>query len=136
MKQKLYIKKENGRYEEVKRPEVDNALYKRVGNRYVPMEIHLDSGFNWQEGVFAVTKNHSATGPDHWVGAEYLQEIFKLYRCGDIERVSIGKLAGMEKLANYLTRHWDETKGLCVYDQCAKIVAILMRYEEELENNK
>lgn len=131
MKEKLYIKKENGRYEEIKRPELDNALYRRVGNRYVPFEMHISGDFTWQEGVFAVAKNHSALHPDHWISAEYLQEIFKLYRCGDIERVSIGKLAGMDKLANHLAHHWDETKGHSIYEQCANIVAILMKYEEE-----
>lgn len=132
---KLYFRKDNGRYEEwheTERPTYDNALYRRIGKRYEPVNMHLEC-HSWQEGVFAVTKNHSAMNPDHWVSGSYLQEIFKLYKCGEIEKVSIGKLAGMDKLANYLCCHWNEVEGASVYERCASIVAILMRFEDDKE---
>lgn len=131
-KPKLYVKLSNGRYEEYRepeRPERDNALYRRFGKKYVPVNMLVECN-SWQEGVFAVTRNHSTMKPDHWVSGSYLQEIFKLYKCGEIENVSIGKLAGMDKLANYLCRHWQEVEGASVYERCASIVAILMRYED------
>ncbi len=133
-KPKLYIKKENGRYEEYhepQRPRYDNALYRREGKKYVPVEMRLSGDWSWQEGVFAVVKDHSAMKPDHWASAGYLQKIFSLYKCGEIENVSIGKLAGMEKLSNYLARHWDDIKGDNVYECAASVVAILMNYENE-----
>lgn len=133
-KQKLYTKLPNGRYQEYKepqRPDGDNALYSRVGKKYVPHSIHLSGDFDWQEGVFAVTKNHSATNPDSWTSAEYLQKIFNLYKCGDIENVSIARLGGMNKLAHHLARHWEEISGDSVYEKAASIVAILMNYENE-----
>lgn len=132
---KLYERLPNGRYIEYQwpeRPEVDNALYRRCGKRYEPVSMHFECN-SWQEGVFAVTKNHSADSPDHWVSADYLQEIFHLYKCGEIENVSIGKLAGMDKLTNYLCRHWNEVEGASVYERCASIVALLMRCEESAD---
>lgn len=132
-KQKLYIKKDNGRYEEYrepKRPECDNALYKRIGNKYVPVNMQLES-HSWQEGVFVVTKNRSALYPDSWTSAEYLQKIFKLYKCGDIENVSISRLGGMQKLADHLMKHWNDIEGASVFERAASIVAILMNYGEE-----
>lgn len=132
-KHKLYVKLTNGRYKEYrepKRPETDNALYRRIGKKYEPVNMTLEC-HSWQEGVFVVAKNRSAFQPDSWTSGEYLQEIFKLYKCGDIENVSIAKLGGMQKLANHLMRHWGEVSGTSVYERCASIVAILMNYEKE-----
>lgn len=133
-KPKLYIRKDNGRYEEYReppRPTYDNALYKRVGKRYEPCQMCLSGEFSWQEGVFAVVRTHGHATPNSWTSADYLQKLYKLYRCGDIEQVSIGKLAGMDKLANYLAQHWSEIEGLTVYEKAASVVAILMSFEEE-----
>lgn len=121
------------RGEEPQRPERDNVLYKRVGKKYVPAQMLLSGDFGWQEGVFVVTKNHSALKPDSWASMEYLQEIFKLYRCGDIEKVSAAKLGGMSKLADYLSRHWNEISGNSAYERACSIVAILMNYDNNKE---
>lgn len=130
---KLYERLPNGRYQEwhePERPETDNALYKRIGRKYEPVNMTLECQ-SWQEGVFVVTKNRSALQPDSWTSAEYLQEIFKLYKAGDIENVSIAKLGGMQKLADHLSRHWNEVSGASQYERCASIVAILMNYKEK-----
>lgn len=132
-KPKLYYKNGKGRYEpyiEPERPKYDNALYRRDGKRYEPVNMMLEC-HSWQEGVFVVTRNHSALQPDSWMSGDYLQEIFKLYKCGDIENVSIAKLGGLQKLANHLSRHWNEVSGANQYERCASIVAILMNYKEE-----
>lgn len=131
---KLYERLPNGRYKEWKEPErpmYDNALYRRVGKKYITHDMLFRNGFSWQEGVFVVTKNHSALKPDSWTSAEYLQQIFKLYKAGDIENVSIAKLGGMQKLANHLSRHWNEIEGASTYEKAASVVAILMNYNEE-----
>ena len=133
-KPKLYVKLPTGRYQEYRepeRPKYDNAVYRRVGKKYVPCNIHISSDFTWQEGVFAVVKNHSALQPDEWTSADYLQKIFKLYKCGDIENVSVGRLGGMLKLTNHLARHWNEIDGLNPYEKAASIVAIMMNYEDD-----
>ena len=133
MKKQLFYKNDKGRYVpyvEPERPKYDNALYRRIGKKYVPVNMHLEVN-SWQEGVFVVSKCHSAMYPDSWINAEYLQEIFKLYRCGDIENVSIAKLGGMKKLADHLLKHWNEIQGASVFERAASIVAILMNYEEK-----
>lgn len=89
------------------------------------------NSMSWQEGVFVVTKNRSALQPDSWTSGSHLQEIFKLYKCGDIENVSIARLGGMQKLADYLSRHWNEVSGASQYERCASIVAILMNYKDK-----
>ena len=132
-KPKLYIKKENGRYEEYhepERPEFDNALYRRVGRKYEPVNMRLEAQ-SWQEGVFVVTKCLSDLQPDSWISADYLQHIFTLYKCGDIEKVSIAKLGGMKKLADHLMKHWNDIQGASIFERAASIVAILASYNEE-----
>lgn len=129
---KLYERLPNGRYKEWKepeRPKYDNALYRRVGKKYEPVHMLFNDGHFWQEGVFVVTKNIGALQPDSWTSVEYLQEIFKLYRCGDLENVSIAKLGGMKKLTDHLLHHWDEIGGASTFEIAASIVAILMNYE-------
>jgi hypothetical protein len=133
-KPKLYERLPNGRYREWKepeRPKYDNALYRRVGKKYIPHDMLFRNDFSWQEGVFVVTKNHCALKPNSWTSAEYLQQIFKLYKAGDIENVSIAKLGGMQKLADYLSRHWNEIEGANTYEKAASVIAILMNYNEK-----
>lgn len=138
-KPQLYIKNEKGRYEKYvpEVPKCDNALYRRVGKKYVPYNMYMDtSHFTWQEGVFAVTKAPGSIIPNNWTSAEYLQKIFKLYRCGDIENVSISRLAGMKQLSEYLTYNWNKISGDNTYEMAASIVAILMNYENINKDTK
>ncbi len=130
-KPQLYVKNEKGRYEpykEPERPKYDNALYRRIGKKYVPCDMLLEKNFGWQEGVFVVMKHRDSR---EWSSADHLQKIFKLYRCGDIENVSLAKLGGMNKLATHLARHWNEIEGLSVAERAASVVAILFNYEKE-----
>lgn len=127
-KPKLYVKKDNGRYEEYHEPTPvrDNALYRKIGKRYEPVSM-IDAADGWTEGVYAVVKHPMGR---QIANASYLREIFGTYRCGDIEKVSVAKLGGMTKLADHLMHHWDEVKGASVYERCASIVAILMNYDD------
>jgi len=129
-KPKLYYKNEKGRYMEYHEPTPvfeDNVYYRKVGKRYEPVSM-IDAANGWSEGVYAVVKNVYGTGIS---SGFYLQKIFKAYRCGDIEKVSISKLAGMNKLANYLVSHWNDIKGDSIFEECASIVSILMNFEED-----
>ena len=107
-------------------PVCDNALYRKIGKRYEPVSM-IDAADGWTEGVYAVVKHPLGK---QIVSASYLQEIFKDYCCGDIEKVSVAKLGGMSKLADHLMHHWDEVKGASVYERCASIVAILMNFDD------
>ena len=127
-KQKLYVKKKNGRYVEYHEPTpvCDNAFYRKIGKRYEPVSM-IDAADGWTEGVYAVVKHPMGRQISN---ASYMREIFSAYRCGDIEKVSVAKLGGMTKLAEHLMHHWNEVGGNSVYEQCASIVAILMNFDD------
>ena len=127
-KQKLYVKKKNGRYVEYHEPTTvcDNAFYRKIGKRYEPVSM-IDAADGWTEGVYAVVKHPMGRQISN---ASYMREIFSAYRCGDIEKVSVAKLGGMTKLAEHLMHHWNEVGGNSVYEQCASIVAILMNFDD------
>lgn len=136
-KQQLYIKNEKGRYEPYKEPECDNALYRKIGNRYEPVKMTFGDYYSqkeWDEGVFAITRNHSS---ESWASASYLRKVFALYKCDDIEKVFIAKLGGMSKIADYLAGHWYELpkENATIYDMACNIVAIIMRLENETNDN-
>lgn len=126
-KPKLYYK-DGSRYREYIEPTPvrDNALYRKIGKRYEPVSM-IDAANGWHEGVYAVVKHPMGR---QIANASYLREIFKAYRCGDIEKVSVAKLGGMSKLADHLMHHWNEVSGTSVYEQCASIVAILMSFDD------
>jgi hypothetical protein len=125
-KQKLYIKNDKGRYEEYHEPIVeDNALYRKVGNKYIPCQM-MDASLGWSEGVYVVLNNGC-----HITSAKYLEKIFSTYKCSNIEKCSIAKLGGMEELVDYLCKHHDEITGNSLYERCASIVGILFNYEKE-----
>ena len=51
-KPELYIKCANGRYKRYipEIPKYDNALYRRIGKKYVPYNMYMDSThFTWQD---------------------------------------------------------------------------------------
>lgn len=125
---KLYYK-DGSRYREYHEPTpvCDNAFYRKVGKRYEPVSM-IDAANGWNEGVYAVVKHPMGR---QIANASYLQEIFKAYRCGDIEKVSIAKLGGMSKLADHLMHHYNDIKGDSIYERCASIVAILMNYNDD-----
>lgn len=126
-KPKLYYK-DGSRYHEYHEPTPvrDNALYRKIGKRYEPVSM-IDAAKGWSEGVYAVVKHPMGM---QIANASYLQKIFKDYRCGDIEKVSVAKLGGMTKLADHLMHHYNDIKGDSIYERCASIVAILMNFND------
>ena len=124
---KLYYKDEKGRLREYKEPKTDNALYRKVGKRYEPVGM-CDAVNAWGEGVYAVIKKHIGK---HIIEEQYMRKIFRTCKCGDISDVSVSKLGGMTKLADWLCKNWGEVTGDSVYERCASIVGILMRYDDE-----
>ena len=126
-KQKLYVKNEKGRYEEYREPvqEYDNKLYRKVGKKYEPCSMLMTNDL--PEGVWVVTKHKygksSASG-------KYLYEKFMCMKAGDIQDVSLAKLGGMDKLADYLCHNWDKLpKNSSHYEMCRAIVGLLFNYK-------
>ncbi len=127
-KQKLYIKNEKGRYEEYREPvqEYDNKLYRKVGKKYEPCSILMTNDL--EEGVWVVTKHKYGKS---YANGKYLYEKFLCLKASDIQDVSLAKLGGMEKLADYLSHNWDKLpKNVSHYELCRAIVGILFNYKE------
>lgn len=132
-KQKLYVKLPNGRYAPYKEPEppFDNVLYRKFvrGNKvcYYPISMRLEKELD--EGVWVVTKQ--LYGKSYTSGM-YLRDLFMCQKASDIQEVSLAKLGGMDKLADYLGRNYDKidfTKSK--HDICRAIVGVLFNYENE-----
>lgn len=134
-KQKLYVKLPNGRYEEYHEPiqECDNKLYRKVvrGNKayYEPCSMLMTNDL--PEGVWVVVKHK---GSKSISSGKYMLENYMCLKAGDIQEMSLAKLGGMERLANYLSQHWNELpKDWSQYDLCRAIVGLLFQYEKENE---
>ena len=132
MKQKLYIKKDNGRYEEYKEPVVkdDNAYYVKRGRRYVKEGLYLPPGESLPEGIWAVIRHKNSR---QMLNCDYLEEQFKLHRLSDIPEPSMRELASREKLVDYLCRNINRIDGKSEYERCQQIVNILFEYKKENE---
>jgi len=131
MKQKLYIKNNKGRYEEYVEPaqEYDNKLYRKVGKKYEPCSMLMTNDLG--EGVWVVTKHY---GSRQTSNGKYMLKNFQCYKASDIQDVSLAKLGGMQKLAHYLSQHWNELpKDTSPYGLCQAIVGMLFNYEKDKE---
>ena len=129
----LYVKNEKGKYVEYVEPvqEYDNKLYRKIGNKYKPCSMLVN---DLPEGVWVVVKHY---GSKSFTSGKYMLENYMCLKAGDIQDVSLAKLGGMERLAHYLSQHWNEIpKNDSVYDICRHIVGILLNYEKEKENGK
>ena len=99
---KLYIKKENGRYEEYHIPEVElsETLYRKINGRYVPESINCTSDL--PEGVWIVTRGRS-----YWemISGKLLKEQLRLEKASDLKEMpSLAELGSWQKCANYVLR--------------------------------
>ena len=99
---KLYIKKENGRYEEYHIPdmEVSETLYRKINGRYVPESINCTSDL--PEGVWVVTRGRS-----YWemISGKLLKEQLGLEKASDLKEMpSLAELGSWQKCANYVLR--------------------------------
>lgn len=132
-KQKLYVRLPNGRYEEYREPvqEYDNKLYRKVvrGSKayYEPCSMLMTKDL--PEGVWVVVKHYGSKSISN---GRYMLENYMCLKTGDIQDVSLSKLGGMERLANYLSQHWNELpKDWSQYDLCRAIVGLLFQYEKD-----
>lgn len=140
-KKKLYYKNEKGRYVEYveQEPPYDNALFRRVrhGSKYSyePTSMLLTSDL--PEGVWVVMKHVYGKSVTNGM---YLRDMFMCQKASDIQDVSLSKLGGMDKLADWLLHNYDKIpQFISRYDLCRAIVGILFDYEnkgKEKENGK
>ena len=97
---KLYIKKENGRYEEYQIPDVDisETLFRRINGKYVPVSVNCTNDL--PEGVWIVTRGRSRR---EIISGKYLQELMMLEKASDLKEMpSLAELGGWQKCAKYV----------------------------------
>lgn len=131
-KPKLYVK-ENGRYREYKDPEppFDNALYRKSvrGKKTYYDPVSMLQTRDLDEGVWVVVKNIYSKS---YTSGKYLNDCFMCLKASDIQDVSLAKLGGMDKLADYLCNRWDELpKDKSRADLCRAIVGLLFQYKND-----
>ena len=108
-KQKLYIKKENGRCDEYKpimKADDENLFFRKVKGKYVPCgrHEHID---RLSEGVWVVLSNLSHCS-SQMASGDYLKELFQIQNVSGIEEVSIAKLGGLERYYDYVASEWNK----------------------------
>ena len=99
---KLYIKNENGRYEEYHIPDLDvsETLFRKINGKYVPESINCTSDL--PEGVWVVTRERSYR---EMISGKYLKEQMRLEKASDLKEMpNLAELGSWQKCANYVLR--------------------------------
>ena len=99
---KLYIKKENGRYEEYQIPdiEVSETLFRKINGKYVPVAVNCTNDL--PEGVWVVTRERSHR---EIITGKYLKELMMLDKVSDLKEMpNLAELGSWRKCANYVLR--------------------------------
>ncbi len=135
MERKLYYKNEKGRYVEYVEPSppYNNALYRKVrrGKKYCYEPISMRLYDTLDEGVWVVAKHTYGRSITRGM---YLRDMFMCQKASDIQDVSLAKLGGMEKLADWLCHNYDKIPKpteRSTHDICRAIVGILFDYEKQ-----
>ena len=99
---KLYIKNENGRYEEYHIPEMDisETLFRKINGKYVPVAVNCTNDL--PEGVWVVTRGQSHR---EIISGKYLKELMMLDKASDLKEMpNLAELGSWQKCANYVLR--------------------------------
>ena len=99
---KLYIKNENGRYEEYHIPEMDisETLFRKINGKYVPVAVNCTNDL--PEGVWVVTRGQSHR---EIISGKYLKELMMLEKASDLKEMpNLAELGSWQKCANYVLR--------------------------------
>ena len=128
---KLYIKKENGRYEEYQIPEVElsETLYRKINGRYVPESINCTSDL--PEGVWVVTREQSTR---EIISGKYLKERMMLDKVSDLKEMpNLAELGSWQKCADYVLRTIGDISTMSKYDIVYAIVGKVYEYSKKRE---
>ena len=99
---KLYIKNENGGYEEYHIPDLDvsETLFRKINGKYVPESIKCTSDL--PEGVWVVTRGQSHR---EIISGKYLKELMMLDKVSDLQEMpNLAELGSWKKCADYVLR--------------------------------
>ena len=128
---KLYIKNENGRYEEYHIPDLDvsETLFRKVNGRYVPESINCTSDL--PEGVWVVTRGQSHR---EIISGKYLKELMMLEKASDLNEMPIlAELGSWHKCANYVLRTIGDIDKMTMNEIVNAIVGKVFEYSKKRE---
>ena len=128
---KLYIKKENGRYEEYQIPEMDisETLFGRINGKYVPIAINCTNDL--PEGVWVVTREQSTR---EIISGKYLKELMMLDKVSDLKEMpNLAELGSWRKCANYVLSTIGEISSMTMAEIVNAIVGKVYEYSKKGE---
>lgn len=146
MKQKLYIKNEQGKYEEYKpenKTDDDDLYFRKVNGKYVPCGRNEHCCMA-TEGVWVVLSNLSYCSRQ-CISADYLKNLFQIRKVSGIEEVSIAQLGGLEKYHDYVISEWNKyykqyrlghERSPSNSDFIHFIIGKVFEFNEKLKSNK
>ena len=131
MKQKLYTKNKNGRYEEYQIPylDVSETLYRKINGRYVPVSVNCTDDL--PEGVWVVTRGRSSR---EIISGKYLKEQMMLEKVSDLQEMpNLAKLGSWRKCANYVLSTIGEISSMTMAEIVNAIVGKVFEYSKKGE---
>ena len=131
MKQKLYIKNENGIYEEYQVPDMDisETLFRRINGKYVPVSILCTNDL--PEGVWVVTRGR---GSREIINGKYLKELMMLDKVSDLKEMpNLDELGDWQKCANYVLNEIGDIYSMSKYEIVFAVVGKVFEYSKKRE---
>ena len=128
---KLYIKKENGRYEEYQIPEVElsETLFRKINGKYVPESINCTNDL--PEGVWVVTRGQSNR---EIISGKYLKELMMLEKVSDLQEMpNLAELGSWRKCANYVLSTIGAISSMTMAEIVNAIVGKVFEYSKKRE---
>jgi hypothetical protein len=100
----LYVKSGDS-YKLLEEPEVSDTLFIRVGNKYIPHSVNCS---NLSEGVWVIT---SRPGVRSIASGSYLNDVFEIRKCCNIEPLTLKELGSLESLYQEVCADIDDFSG-------------------------
>ena len=131
MKQKLYTKNKNGKYEEYQIPDLDisETIFRRINGKYVPVSTTYSNDL--PEGVWVVTRDRSCS---EIMRGQYLKEIMKLEKASDLKEMpSLAELGGWQKCAKWVLDEIKDFSSMTKNDIVYAVVGKVFEYSKKGE---
>ena len=128
---KLYIKNENGRYEEYNIPDLDvsETLFRKINGKYVPVAVNCTNDI--PEGVWVVTRGQSHR---EIISGKYLKELMMLEKSSDLKEMpNLAELGSWRKCANYVLSTIGEISSMTMAEIVNAIVGKVYEYSKKGE---
>lgn len=125
---KLYIKNENGRYEEYHIPDLDvsETLFRKINGKYVPESIKCT--IDIPEGVWVVTRVRS-----YWeiISGKDLREQMMLEKASDLKEMpNLAELGIWQKCAKYVLDEIGDFESMTMSEIVYTIVRKVYEYSK------